>query len=198
MTINMKRCQAGHLYDPSQHSSCPFCGVPSIDITVTHPAGGEATAGLKGEDPTIAFGAPRRETPPALEPEEGITVGYYRKKIGIEPVVGWLVCIEGVDQGRDYRLHSERNFIGRSEKMDVCIRGDETISRENHAVISFNPRNYTFKLQPGEGRGLVYLNGDDIDVPVSLKPYDVIELGQTKLMFIPFCGENFKWEEKSE
>jgi len=141
---------------------------------------------------------PRREAPVPPEPEEGVTVGYYRKKIGIDPVVGWLVCIEGEDRGRDYRLHSERNFIGRSEKMDVCIRGDETISRENHAVISFNPRNNAFKLQPGDGRGLVYLNGEDLDVPLPLEPYDVLELGQTRLMFIPFCGERFKWEESSQ
>jgi len=198
MTINMKRCPAGHLYDPSQHSSCPFCGVASIDITVTQPVGKQATVGLPGEDATIAAGVPRREAPVPREPEEGVTVGYYRKKIGIDPVVGWLVCIEGEDRGRDYRLHSERNFIGRSEKMDVCIRGDETISRENHAVISFNPRNNAFKLQPGDGRGLVYLNGEDLDVPLPLEPYDVLELGQTRLMFIPFCGERFKWEESSQ
>ena len=82
--------------------------------------------------------------------------------------------------------------------MDICIRGDDAISRENHAVISFNPRNSSFKLQPGDGRGLVYLNGDDIDVPVSIKPYDLIELGQTKLLFMPFCGEKFQWEIKEE
>ena len=128
------------------------------------------------------------------EQEEGVTVGFYRKTIGVDPVVGWLVCIDGPEKGRDYRLHSERNFIGRAEKMDICLRGDETISRENHAIISFNPRNLSFKVQPGDGRGLVYLNGNDVDVPTILKPYDLIELGQTKLLFIPLCGEKFQWQ----
>jgi len=41
---------------------------------------------------------------------------------------------------------------------------------------------------------LVYLYGEDIDVPTQIKAYDVIEVGQTKLIFVPFCGENFKWE----
>jgi len=107
--------------------------------------------------------------------------------------VGWLVCVEGADKGRDYRIRSEKNFIGRSEKMDIQISGDETISRENHAVVSFNPKNNAFKIHPGDGRGIVYLNGDDVDTPQELKPFDTVELGQTKLMFMPFCGERFQW-----
>jgi len=197
MTVNMKRCPAGHLYDPNKHSSCPYCGVAAVDVTATKPVSvpGAPIQAEGGVTLPGGGGLPLGEKE-GKEREEGITVGYYRKAIGIDPVVGWLICIEGPDRGRDYRLHSERNFMGRSEKMDICIRGDDSISRENHAVVSFNPRNNSFKLQPGDGRGLIYLNGDDIDVPMALKPYDLIELGQTKLIFIPFCGEKFQWESK--
>jgi hypothetical protein len=191
MAVNMIRCPAGHYYDASQHSSCPYCGVPDLNITLTQPI---KKGGLGEEDVTIAAGAPRKGKEAVADKGEGVTIGYYHSKIGVDPVVGWLVCIEGKDRGRDYRLHSERNFIGRAETMDVCVRGDETISRENHAIISFNPRNNTFKVQPGDGRGLVYLNSDDIDVPTALNPYDLIELGQSKFLFIPMCGEKFKWE----
>jgi hypothetical protein len=198
MTVNMKRCSSGHHYDPGKHSSCPYCGVAGIDVTATRPAQGTAVLPSGGGDATLAAGILPQGEKAGKEREEGITVGFYRKTIGIDPVVGWLICIEGPDRGRDYRLHSEKNFVGRSEKMDICIRGDDTISRENHAILSFNPRNVSFKLQPGEGRGLVYLNDDDIDVPTILKAYDLIELGQTKLLFIPFCGEKFQWESKQE
>lgn len=191
MAVNMIRCPGGHHYDPSLHSSCPYCGVPDLNISPTQPIKINAPG---SEDVTVAAGAPRKGRNAAADKGEGVTVGYYQGKIGLDPVVGWLVCIEGKDRGRDYRLHSERNFIGRSEAMDVCVRGDETISRENHAIISFNPRNNAFKLQPGDGRGLVYLDGVDIDVPTVLKPFDRIELGQSKFMFIPMCGENFQWE----
>jgi len=192
MTVRLKRCDAGHHYDPTQHSSCPFCGIPNLDVAPTHPVKGGGA-----DDPTFAAGVIPKGQPEGPERELGVTVGYYAKKLGVEPVVGWLVCTEGADRGRDYRLHGERNFIGRSEKMDVCIRGDDTISRDNHAMVTFNPRANTFKLQPGDGRGLVYLNGQDLDVPAPLKAYDVIELGETKLVFIPFCGESFQWEQKS-
>ena len=195
MTVNLKRCASGHHYDPRKHSSCPFCGVPAIDVTATKPAGGARPFSPQAEDDVTlpAGGLPVGEKP-LVEGEEGATLGYFRKAIGLDPVVGWLVCIEGADRGRDFRLHSERNFIGRSERMDVCIRGDDGISRDNHAVVSFNPRNNSFKIQPGDGRGLVYINGEDLDVPMALRPYDLIELGQTKLKFIPFCGEGFQWE----
>ena len=52
------------------------------------------------------------------------------------PVVTWLVCIDGPSKGRDYRIHSQNNFIGRSRSMDICIEGDNTISSERSAVLS--------------------------------------------------------------
>jgi hypothetical protein len=196
MTVDLKRCASGHHYDPSKHSSCPYCGVGTIDITATRPSGSHGLAPPAEGDVTLPASSLPHGEREGRERDEGITVGLYRKTIGIDPVVAWLVCIEGPDRGRDYRLHSEKNFIGRMEKMDVCIRGDDSISRENHAVISFNPRNNTFRLYPGDGRGLVYLNNEEIDAPAPLKPYDLIELGQTKLMFMSFCGERFQWETK--
>jgi hypothetical protein len=28
---------------------------------------------------------------------------------------------------------------------------------------------------------------------IELQPYDRIELGETKVLFVPFCGERFVW-----
>jgi hypothetical protein len=108
-------------------------------------------------------------------------------------VVGWLVCVDGPDRGRDYRLHSEKNFIGRSSNMDICIAGDDSISREKHATVSFEPKKKEFWLLPGEASGLVYINEEVVNTPTPLKPRDIIELGRTKVMFYPFCDENFQW-----
>ena len=68
------------------------------------------------------------------------TVGYYHKKVGIDPVVGWLLCVDGPEKGRDYRIRSGRNSIGRAENMDICISGDSSISRERHAIIAYDPK----------------------------------------------------------
>ena len=123
------------------------------------------------------------------------TIGYWGKQL--DPVVGWLVCIDGPDKGRDYRIRSEKNFIGRSPDMDIYIENDGQISRKKHAVISYNPRNNTFKLLPGDGRALVFLNGDDVEYAQVMNGHDLIEIGKSKFVFIPLCGKEFQWEEKN-
>jgi len=112
---------------------------------------------------------------------------------GIDPVVGWLVCIDGPEKGRDYRLRSERNFLGRSSSMDICISGDESVSREKHAVLTFEPKKRVFWLHPGDASGLVYLNEEMVHSPVELKADDVIEAGKTKLILVPLLSAKAQW-----
>ena len=189
----MKRCENGHYFEPEKYSSCPTCGVANLHIQPTVAIGNTGLAAQGRADldvPTVPRGHVKR---PAVERDPGATVGVVRKKMGIDPVVGWLVCIEGAEKGRDYRIRSERNFVGRDPKMDICIGGDDAISRENHAVISFNPKKNSYLLTPGEGRGIIYLNEEEVAIPTELKAYDMIGMGQTKLLFVPFCGDKFGW-----
>lgn len=109
------------------------------------------------------------------------------------PVVGWLVCTGGVNKGCDYRLHQGRNFIGRSMEMDVCLMGDNTVSRSSHAVVVYDPRGNVYLAQPGESKELLYINDKLVLNTVELKPMDILSLGDTKLMFVPLCGEAFHW-----
>jgi hypothetical protein len=110
-----------------------------------------------------------------------------------EPVVGWLVCLDGPERGRDFRLHSEKNFIGRATTMDVCIASDDTISREKHGVVIFDPKKLIFWILPGDASGLVYLNHEIVHSPTQFKADDVLEIGQSKLVLVPFCGEKYNW-----
>ena len=114
---------------------------------------------------------------------------------GMTPVVGWLVCISGPSKGKDYRIHEDNNYIGRAAHMDVCISGDNTISRENHAILAYDTREKLYYFAPGSGRGIVRLNGRAVLMMTELKPYDRIEIGKSILMFVPLCGEQFSWEE---
>jgi hypothetical protein len=172
--MSMKRCDNGHFYDSAKHASCPWCGVAAAE------AESAKTRPLKESS------EPRRDAE--------ATVAVHRQASGVSPVVGWLVCIEGADRGRDYRLHGEKNFVGRAPAMDVCIAGDEAISREKHAAVSFEPKKRMFWLLPGESSGLVYLNEEVVNTPTQIKSRDVIEIGRTKLVFFPFCDEQFNWD----
>lgn len=194
----MIRCDNGHYYDPTHHSICPTCGVGGIkldaaktavapppappQVPLTPPQGGALGKTQKVQTPTPAPSA------------AGKTVALFQTPTDVvAPVTGWLVCIEGADKGKDFRLHPERNFIGRSAEMDVYL-SDEHVSREKHAIISYNPLAKTFKLIPGESRSLVFCNEEEVDVPRLLDARDLIQLGKTKLLFIPFCGPNFDWD----
>lgn len=128
--------------------------------------------------------------------DDGRTIAVVHQDMGIDPVVGWLVCVSGKEKGRDYRIHSDNNYIGRSEKMDICVRGDETISRENHAVVSYDTIDKIYYFSPGDGRNIVRHNGKAIFQTVELNAYDRVIVGKTELIFMPLCGKDFEWSNE--
>ncbi len=167
--------------------------LPSVGPTAPPPLpGGPSQASpIQAGPPPLVHSASSAGGPPA-----GATRRVGQETVGhgkSDPVVGWLVCLEGPDRGRDFRLHGEKNFIGRSPLMDVCVPGDDTVSREKHGVVIFDPKKQAFWVLPGDSSGLVYLNGDLVHAPTQINRDDVIEIGQTKLVLIPFCGDKYSW-----
>ena len=114
----------------------------------------------------------------APEADRGKTVGIIKKKIGIDPAVGFLVCVSGPHRGADYKLVAGRNFIGRAAAMDVALADDDTVSRESHALVTYDAKHNSFSLSPGQGRGITYCNDEQVEMVRPLKAYDVIEVGK--------------------
>jgi len=184
----MVRCTEGHFYDTAKHSSCPWCSKPiDLDSPATDAGGGAKTRPLAA-DPTPTPAAAAR----AAAPAGGVTKRLDETEVGQRPVVGWLVCIEGPDTGRDYRLHSEKNFIGRDNTMDICLGKDDTISRARHAIITFEPKKRTYWVQPGDSAGLVYVNEDVVHTPIQINANDIVEVGKSKLMLVPFDTTKYR------
>jgi hypothetical protein len=119
------------------------------------------------------------------------TVGIFRTQKGCDPVVGWLVCINGDERGRDYRLHAGRNFIGRSLKSDISLPDDMQISREDHCSIVFEPNKCVFTLIRGGGE--VQADDQPIDGSLTLTGDEEITLGASRFILIPFCKEGRTW-----
>ena len=111
---------------------------------------------------------------------------------------GWIGCRAGKRQENDNKVQAGKNFIGRADDMDVQILGDDQISRRNHAVIVYDPKKRETTLLPGESQGLVYLDGDVVFLPTVIEAYAKIEMGSSKFVFIPFCGEHFAWDNHPE
>ncbi len=256
--MEMRKCDKGHYYDASVHSSCPYCGggrdtektmamgmgVPpaqanspsnpgggfggvhssggsgvekTVAMGMSSPAGGGGgfssggsgvektvamgmsspaggSGGRGGVEPTMPLGAPVPVSPaPVSVASEGKTIAMVNTEYGVDPVVGWLVRLNGKERGMDYRIHSENNFIGRSEKMDICIKGDETISRDKHAILTYDSLEKLFYFSAAEGRSVVRVNGKANLQTVELKPYDKLTIGKTDLLFVPLCGDRFEW-----
>lgn len=112
-----------------------------------------------------------------------------------EPVVGWLVCVGGCHFGECFNICAGKNSIGRSEENRIVISDDNGISRIKHALIVYEPKKRNFYLQPGDSSGLTYLNEEYITDSQKLSLHDTIELGDSKFMFVPLCGEKFSWED---
>ena len=178
-------------------------GIPGLDFSDEPPyadlyvPGGRSAGAAGAEGETVRLGAPPAGAASAAPLEEGRTVGFFERPLGAEPVVGWLVCVNGPERGRDYRLHAGRNAIGRDPKMQVPLMGDARVSRDRHAVVSYDPRGNSFRVAPGEGAGLAYLNGGPVDGPLPLAAYDRIEVGETTLVFVPLCSDRFRWDDAS-
>lgn len=112
--------------------------------------------------------------------------------------VGWVVVVEGPGRGCTKEIFYGMNSIGRGldERIPLDF-GDTSISRDSHAYIVFDEKQCEFYIQHGGKSNLVRLNDTPVLAPATLNAHDMIELGETKLMFIPLCGDGFKWEDSS-
>ena len=51
-------------------------------------------------------------------------------------------------------------------------------------------------LSPGQSNGLVYVNNEALYDTRELRAYDMIEIGESKFVFVNLCGENFDWNKE--
>ncbi|WP_315069745.1 FHA domain-containing protein [uncultured Clostridium sp.] len=167
--MGLIRCPNGHMFSERRYGSiCPYC---NIDTS-------------------------KKERPEPIQEKLDIETNLLYQEV--EPVCGWLVCIEGTRVGMDYKIRSGKNFIGRSDDMDIQIIGDNDIAMRNHAIVVYDPKKKNNVLLPGDSSGITYLNGEPAYMPANISAYDVIELGRSKFLFIPFCGEHFEWQDNEK
>ena len=184
--------------------TAPLSGVSVTAPQKTAPLSGISVTAPQKTMPPRGYGVPAPEPVQTAPPPSmgvsvaaaGKTVGMMQSQMGFDPVVGWLACVAGPSRGKSYTVRGGVNSIGRSERMDIVITGDLKISAENHAKISYSDKHNRFNLLPGEGRNIVYLNDEEVFTPMPLHAYDLIDFGETKLLFVPLCGEKFTWEDK--
>lgn len=137
----------------------------------------------------------------AVSGNDGRTIGFFsmgssgNTNSDVDPVVGWLVCVKGKHFGESFPIAAGRNSVGRGASNKIMISGDNSVSREKHAWITYDPRHRVFFIQPGEGSGLSYLNGETVMETKKMAAKDKIEIGDGMYLLIPLCDESFSWED---
>ncbi len=117
-----------------------------------------------------------------------------------DPVVGWLVIVGGPGLGSYRPIFEGNNTIGRASGQRIPIDfGDETISSEEQAYIRYDSVDRTFLFVPNLAKtNVVQVNDRKPTAALALASMDVITMGRTQLVFVPFCGPDFDWSEIGE
>lgn len=191
--MGLIRCKKGlHYFDDEKYGTCPYCGIFEDDDMVTIAVRDmqtvmEKQSSINDDGVTISFSED-------IDADDVKTIGIYSKNRGNDYVVGWMVCVEGADVGRDFRLYQGRNFLGRDYSMDICIENDMAISRKNHCAIVYDERSNIFFITPMEN--LVYVENMLLSGVVELVAGQEILIGNSKFVFIPFCEGERKWKRE--
>ena len=117
-----------------------------------------------------------------------------------DPVVGWLVIVGGPGLGTYRPVFEGNNTIGRGSGNRIPLDfGDDTISTEEQAYIRYDSADRVFLFVPNLSKtNIVQLNSKKPTAAVELAAMDVIVMGRTQLVFMPFCGPEFDWSEITE
>mgnify|MGYP002624504751 CR=1 FL=1 len=196
--------KCGDIYDGELNAVCPNCSGGGVRKDNDHAqSGGSMPPTSGGRKPSIQEifsrkGGKTMSIEEIANMQRGgnmdPTVIKVKKKLGFDPVVGWLVCVKGNDIGKDFRLHSGNNFVGRGDESDVRL-SDPSVSRDKHFIVTYDHRGNSYFISCGSGREEVYVNNQIlIGGAMQLKRGDIIIVADTVLIFIPFGSDDFQWE----
>lgn len=198
--MDVKRCGKGHFFDADIYTDCPYCNKADKKPDAKDYA--DFSTPDYRNDLTMMEIQGERELGMQLtqmyaeevdgDDDNEKTIGLSFTSAGINPVVGWLVCEDGPERGRSYPLYAGRNFIGRSHRSDVSIYDDNSISRENHCSIIFEPNESCFFLLPSSNAVTMY-GGNVLRGETLLENEDTFTIGNSTFRLIAYCKKGRTW-----
>lgn len=133
-------------------------------------------------------------------PEEDSATSYVARPSGTgsapggDVTTGWLVVVKGPGRGRAHGLGLGLNSIGRGRDNRVVLdHGDSNISERGLISITYDHRSHEFVLRDHGARNPVYLNDRMLRSEADLIANDQLRIGETDLVFIPFCTPARNW-----
>lgn len=107
----------------------------------------------------------------------------------IEPVVdrkmiASLVMIGKPGQKRSFDLIDKFYRIGRGSSQDIQLPDDDSVSRENHALIGYDRQHQKFTVFDGGKVNPVFVNETVVQDSKYLESGDIIRIGETSLRLV--------------
>lgn len=98
--------------------------------------------------------------------------------------VGVLKVLDGPGKGQERPVFSGTNQVGRSADNRIALDfGDNTISRQQHAVIAYDAGSGSFRIFDGGKQNPVSVNGERLSGDRELSDGDTVKIGLTTLRF---------------
>ncbi len=169
--MDLIKCENNHFYDSEKFISCPHCANQIAGVAVNDIMGTEQNQ--------VATAIP--------------SSGQHATFNTNGNTVGWLVCVEGSMRGESFVLREGDNYIGRAANMDIALLYEPTVSREKHAIISYDSAKNACILYSPEHHDQTFCNNKEVKTKRTLKNRDFISLGECSFLFIAFCNASFRW-----
>jgi len=192
--MKMKSCDNGHYYNEDKEDKCPYCSNSNSILDNIGNDNNEMTQ-------VINLNQKQKVNEEAFDTEEATMMLKTKtvpltKELNIVELAGWIVIISEIGRGCVFNITYGMNTIGRGASNQISIdNGDSSISREKHSSIIYDFENNLFFIQHHDGKYLTYLNKKMILSSTELHAYDKIKIGKTEFIFVPLCGDKFKWED---
>lgn len=179
--------KAGHAGGPATPKTLPF----NRQASVPNAAAEAVTMPMPGAGATVPLITPL--TPPSYGSIPGVPPSASRRE-SIGPVAGWLVIISGPGRGHSVEIGYGYNSIGRSPENEVCLPfNDTTISDKGHAYIAYDSEGHMSYVTHGQSRNMIYLDKKPVLGSVEISQGNILRIGKTELMYVPFCNAEMNW-----
>ena len=140
--------------------------------------------------------APMEKSVPEKPVDPNATVAMVEADMDYIPRVharAFLVCTEGPMTGASFVFQENKAIIGRQKNYEISLFRDVSVSRDPHAIVKYYDDSVRYTVSCGDEQKKVSVNGQYINGETEIKLYDVIGIGQTRLLFIPVCSSKFSW-----
>ena len=174
----VRKCKSGHWYDPNLFQQCPHCKKDSEKLKLSLSEEDEDDRTVSMMD--LSLDTQLNGLKSADESRQG---GADQKEVDLSTFDFGIISSESLGEDDDKTI----------SLWDV-LADDKQVSREKHCSITYDPKSNKFFVS-GEHGNTIYLNGGMMEGIQEIRDGDILTVGMTELVFVPYCKEERTWEK---